>query len=326
MDLQDIIDSVKIEDYIKQYLDVEEQNEELVALCPFHPEETGSFTITPSTQLFYCFGCRAGGNIITFIQKYHKCDFRKAVNILKQYAHVSDDYVDLRLSATKTIRKFKPTSNHKKEETKHKILFPDIMNQYERDKDKLKTWANEGVSYDVMEKYQVRYDPFSNRLVYPIRDLFGNIISIKGRTLDPDFKEKKIRKYTYFQKIGDLDLLFGYYEHLNYIKGSNEIILFEGEKSVMLAESWGIYNTTAMLTSHLNSLQLLILIKLGVRTVFALDKEINIMNDENIKKLGRFLKIEYMCDTKNLLQPKMAPVDKGFDVYKRLYEGRKSLN
>jgi len=325
LELQDIIGSVKIEEYISQYIDLEEDNNELFGLSPFKNEQTPSFSVTPRTQLFFDFSSNVGGNVLTFIQKYHKCNFTTALNILKKYADVTEDYVDLRLSATKTIKKFKP-SKSRKPDIKHKLLSPDIMTQYEKELDKLKIWANEGITYEVMEKYQVRYDPFSNRIVYPIRDLNGNILSVKGRTLDPDFKAKKLRKYTYFEKIGDLDLIFGYYEHLQDILNKKEIILFEGEKSVMLTESWGITNTGAILTSHLNPLQLPILIKLGVRVVFALDEEINIMEDENIKKLSRFVRVEYIKDKDHLLDEKAAPVDHGQGIWERLYEGRKSLN
>lgn len=269
--------------------------------------------------------------MLTFIQKYNKCSFRTAVDILKQYANITEDYVDTRLTATKTIKKFKPSAERKNKEIRHKTLPLDVMRQYENDESKLQIWADEGIDSEVLSKYQVRYDPFSNRLVYPIKDTYGNIISVKGRTLNPDWKTtfingKRIRKYTYFQEIGDVDTFFGYYEHLEEIKKQKEIIIFEGEKSVMIAESWGILNTVAMLTSHLNPLQLPLLIRLGVRVVFAVDKDADIRNDENIKKLSRFVRIEYIKDTENLIEEKDAPVDKGIEIWERLYEGRKSLN
>jgi DNA primase len=325
MDIQDIINTVAIEDYIGQYVELTEQNGELFGLSPFRQENTPSFSVTPATQLFYDFSSHIGGNVLTFIEKYHKCSFKEAVNILKQYANIDDNYVDTRLTSTKIIKRFKPIQK-KARETKHTILDENYMSRYEKDTDKLNVWADEGISYEVMEKYQVRYDPFSNRLVYPIRDLQGNIISIKGRTLDKDYKEKKLRKYTYFQSIGDLDIIFGYYEHLQNFKDKKEIILFEGEKSVMLCDTWEIYNTGAILTSHLNPLQINILLKLGVKIVFALDKEINIKEDDNIKKLSKFLKIEYIKDCNNILTEKDAPVDKGKDVWLELYERRLNLN
>ena len=200
------------------------------------------------------------------------------------------------------------------------------MSIYDANNDKLKIWESEGISQEIMNGYQVRYDIFSNRIVFPIRDMDGNIIAVKGRALDPNWKEKKMPKYIYFQEIGNVDFLFGYSRHKDAIREQKEIIIFEGEKSVMLAETWGIHNTVAILTSHLNPLQLPILIKLGVKVVFALDKNIDIRKDENIKKLSRFVQIEYIKDTENLIDEKDAPVDSGRDVWKRLYERRKLLN
>ncbi len=328
-ELQDIIDSVDIVEYINQYIDVEEQNGEMFGLSPFQSEITPSFSITPETQLFYDFSSGKGGSILTFIQLYHKCSMREAIKILKEYANITDDteYVDKRLSATKTIKKFRQVEfKRKKMGATKKALPTDIMQQYENDRDKLFIWSDEGISYDVMEKYQVRYDPFSDRIVFPIRDLNGNIISIKGRTLDPEYKEKRLRKYTYFQRIGELDLFFGYFEHYDEIIKQREVIIYEGEKSVMLAETWGIKNTLAMLTSHLNPLQLPILIKLGVRVVFALDNNVDVRQDENIMKLKRFLKIEYVRDTSKTLREKDAPVDFGLDFWNQLYNERRALN
>jgi len=298
----------------------------MFGLSPFKEEKTASFSITPERQVFYDFSSGVGGNVLTFIEKYNKCSFINAVKILKDYANISEDYVDTRLSATKEIKKFKHGASKRKETVKHKILSSDIMDKYENDKIKLQLWIDEGISYEVMERYDVRYDPFSNRIVYPIKDMYGNIISIKGRTLCEDYKEKNLRKYTYFQAIGDLDLIFGYFEHLKQIKEAREIILFEGEKSVLHAETWGIENTGAILTSHLNPLQLPILIKLGVNVVFALDKEIDIHKDENIRKLSHFVKVEYVKDTEGLTGEKDAPVDVGKNVWNRLYERRKCLN
>lgn len=325
MEIQEIIEKVDIAEYIGQYIELTEQNGELFGLSPFKTEQTASFSVTPETGLFYDFSSNQGGNVLSFIELYHKCSLVSAINILKDYAHIDDKYIDTRLSATKTIKRFKP-NKPKKTGVTHKILSADTMSQYERDDSKLQGWITEGINHKLLEKYQVMYDPFSNRIVFPIKDSEGNIISVKGRTLDLDYKEKKLAKYIYFQKIGDVDFLFGYYEHLQSILDKKFVILFEGEKSVMISEDWGINNTAAILTSHLNPMQLPILIKLGVKVVFALDKEIIVKDDENIQKLKRFVKVEYIDDCDTLLDEKMSPVDKGKSTWDMLYERRKSLN
>lgn len=94
----------------------------------------------------------------------------------------------------------------------------------------------------------------------------------------------------------------------------------------MLADEWGIRNSCAILTSHLNSQQLIFLIKLGVRVVFALDEDVDIKEDVNIQKLKRYVRIEWVRNLDNLLSSKMAPVDAGFEVWKELYERRSSIN
>lgn len=91
----------------------------------------------------------------------------------------------------------------------------------------------------------------------------------------------------------------------------------------MLADSWGVHNTAALLTSHLNPYQLKILAKLGCRVVFALDKGINVREDENIRRLKRYVQVEYVWDKDNLLNDKEAPVDRGQEVWEILYKERR---
>ena len=103
-----------------------------------------------------------------------------------------------------------------------------------------------------------------------------------------------------------------------------EIILFEGCKSVLMADTWGIHNAGAILTSHLNPNQMKILAQLGFRVVFALDKDVCVREDHNIKRLKQFVKVEYIWDRDDLLDEKDAPVDKGHETWQKLYEGRLS--
>ena len=173
-----------------------------------------------------------------------------------------------------------------------------------------------------MERFQVYYDGFSDRLVYPIRNIDGAIVNIGGRTLDPKWKEKKLRKYTYFHPWGTMETIYGLFENLEYILEKKEVILFEGCKSVLIADTWEIKNCAAILTSHLNPAQMKILAKLGCRVVFALDKDVRIRDDHNIKILKNYIDVDYLWDKADLLDDKDAPVDKGLEVFKQLYAER----
>lgn len=196
------------------------------------------------------------------------------------------------------------------------------MEKYEKTDEKLAVWEAEGISRESLEKFQVRYDRFSNRLVYPIRNLQGKIVNIGGRILDPDYKAKKLRKYTYFSGWGEMNVIYGLFENMQSILEKQEVILFEGCKSVLIADSWGIHNTGALLTSHLSPNQMKMLAKLGVKVVFALDKDVRIRDDHNIAKLKRYVLVEYLWDREDLLNEKDAPVDKGIEVFKILYSQR----
>jgi DNA primase len=196
------------------------------------------------------------------------------------------------------------------------------MERYEKRDDKLDIWRSEGISDASLNRFQVCYDSFSDRLVYPIRDYDGNIVNVGGRALDPLWKEKGLRKYTYFKQWGELNVIYGLAENLKNIKEKGEIILFEGCKSVLLADTWGIGNTGAILTSHLNPTQMKLLARLACRVVFALDKDVAVREDHNINRLKQFVRVEYIWDKENLLNDKDAPVDKGIGVWNKLYQGR----
>jgi len=328
MEISEIIESVDILEYISQFCDPKEAPDgEYWCLSPLKEERTPSFSINQEMQRFYDFSSGKGGNVLDFICAYNNCDFLKGLGILKSYAGITDDSTSVapkRLLATSIAKKFQHKAP-KEKPSKTTILPKDYMNRYEWNMQKLAVWEREGITMESMERFQVRYDPFSDRLVYPIRDVNGNIISVCGRTLDPNFKEKKLRKYTYFQPIGTLDTLYGLSDNIKEIKRCGEIILFEGAKSVMMADGWGIKNTGAVLTSHLNPYQFRILVQLGVKITFALDAEVNIREDTNIMKLRQYAQVYWVKNRNNALEEKDSPTDKGQDVFRSLYQERGRL-
>ena len=326
MELEDLIENIDIVEYISQFIDLEEKNGEYWGLSPFKDENTPSFSIRRETNSFYDFSSGIGGNIFTFVKHYNQCSAKTAVEILKQYAGFDGEKMVVRkkLPATTVCKKFKPPKQQKKASAI--TVYPEnCMEKYEKRADKLAVWEKEGISRESLDKFQVYYDSFSNRLVYPIRDITGKIVNIGGRTLDPDFKAKKLRKYTYFSGWGEMNVIYGLFENMKKILDKREVILFEGCKSVLVADSWGIHNTGAILTSHLNPQQLKLLARLGVKVVFALDKDVRIRDDHNINKLKRYVNVEYFWDWGDLLDEKDAPVDKGLEVFKELYANKIKL-
>lgn len=330
MEASDIISAVDMAEYISQYCDLTEKSDELWGLSPFKEEKTPSFSVDPGKGYWYDFSSGTGGNLVDFVMRYHHCSVAQAVRRLAAYAGISDDGETRseRLAASRVAKKYK---NRTKPDKPARIppLPSDIMDNYEFRRDKLALWHDEGISWEALERFSVRYDALDNRIVYPVRDYDGNIISVCGRTCDPDYKEKKLRKYTYFQSLGSLNTICCFADNREDIIARREIILFEGVKSVMKAWDWGYTNGGALLTSHLSDGQMKFLIRLAsfhaVRPVFALDAEVNAAADDNVRRLMRYASVEWIHDTEYLLEEKEAPVDRGREVFERLYAGRKPV-
>lgn len=332
MEVSDIIDAVDIVEYISQYTDLQQKGDEWWGLSPFRDENTPSFSVRKETGYFYDFSAGFGGNILDFIMKIDGVDLVRAINKLKQYAHIvelPDGQVSQRLSATKIAKKYK-TSVRSQPKCTAKILPVDYMDRYEFRRDKLMPWHDEGIEWEVMHDYGVRYDAVDDRIVYPIKDFQGNIFCVSGRTCDPRWKEKGIRKYTYTSSIGALPTIYGFSDHRQNIIDSHEVVIFEGCKSVLKMVGWGRKNVGALLTSHLSPIQFEFLVKLSsfhdVRIVFALDSDVDITKDENIKRLCSYARVEWVQNRDAILDDKEAPVDKGFDTFEQLYKMRGRLN
>lgn len=323
MEIDDLVQSVNIVEYISQFVDLEEKGGEWWGLSCFREEKTPSFSVREKPPCFYDFSSGKNGSILNFIKYYNNCSFGEAVDILKRYAGCDGDVKPTKkLAAVEVAKRYKGRKKQVKV-SQAKILPDDYMLRYERNPEKLAVWEAEGISKASLERFQVAYDSFSDRLVYPIRNTNGEIVNVGARTLDPNWKQKKLRKYSYmFSWDGGMNTVFGLAENRDEILRKKEIILFEGAKSVMIADSWGIRNCGALLTSHLSQFQLKILAKLGVRVVFALDKEIVIRDDPNIARLKRYVSVDYIWDRDGLIDEKDSPVDKGVETFMKLYEGR----
>ena len=323
MELEDLIRSIDIVEYISQFVDLEQRGDEWWGLSPFKDEKTPSFSVRPDPPFWFDYSSGNGGNLYSFVKLYFRCSSWETVKKLQEYAGVDDKTMlqKQKLDATQVCKRFQPKKKTEKQ-CSATVLPDNYMERYEKRDDKLAVWRAEGISASSLDRFQVFYDAFADRLVYPIRNLSGQIVNIGGRTLDPDWKEKKLRKYTYYMGWGSMEVIYGLAENLGTIQEKNEIILFEGAKSVLVADSWGIRNCGALLTSHVSNAQLKILAKLGVRAVFALDKEVDVRKDKNIRKLSQYIHVETLHDTDNLLDEKDSPVDRGEEVFRTLYDRR----
>ena len=97
----EIIDEVRsandIVDVVSSYVKIQKKGANYIGLCPFHSEKSPSFSVSPGKQLFHCFGCGVGGDVITFIRQYENYSFSEALNLLAKRVNIelpkqSDSY------------------------------------------------------------------------------------------------------------------------------------------------------------------------------------------------------------------------------------------
>lgn len=325
MDIQELVQKADLLDYVGRYVEMNRDGGEWFGVCPFHGDTDPSFSISESNPLvYYCFGCGVSGNILHFIRGYHKVGFSKAIELLKEFVGYTGEINGN--GSSDVMRIFRQFQPKKKEEVpEHIVLAEDFMRRYDTYAPQLELWTEEGISNEAMQRFDVAFDWRNERIVFPIRDNDGNIISVSGRTVDPDWKKKQLRKYSYYNKIRGVDLLYGLYENQKEIANKKQVIVFEGAKSVMKAYGYGYDNCVALLTSHLNDWQLKILIKLGCEVVFALDKGVDVKADKNITRLRQFCPVYYIKDRSGMLNDKDSPVDKGREVFDSLFGEKRRL-
>lgn len=329
--IQQVNESVNIVEYAKRYLDLNYKNGEWWTKCCFHKnDETPSLSFNEDKNVFSCFACGVSGTPIVFVQNYHDLSFPKAIEHLISYTNLTLEECEY-----SPILEFLNKSNrkHKNKQPIERVYLPeDTINKYS--KEPIKEWIKEGIQQEIMDYYDVRYDKNGNRIVFPIRDIDGNIICIKGRTLYPNYKDLGMSKYIYYQKIISNDFLFGLHKNFSNIKKKREVIVFEGCKAVMLAEGYGYDNVVSLETDSINEYQMRILLQLKVDVVLCLDKGIKITTKKvinnknkdftyiNIGLLPKMTNVYVVEDKYNLLPDKASPVDLGKETWDKLYESR----
>ena len=100
--IDEIRSSSDIVDVISSYVRLKKRGKNFVGLCPFHQEKTPSFNVSPDKQMYYCFGCGNGGNVITFVAQLEKVSFIEAVRSLAERAGIALPSEDTRDSAEAT--------------------------------------------------------------------------------------------------------------------------------------------------------------------------------------------------------------------------------
>ena len=317
--LQELKLKTDINDVVSTYVTLKKRGNTYVGLCPFHNEKTPSFTVYPATQSFYCFGCGAGGDAVTFIKKIENLDYTDAVKSLAQRAGMQmPDDTAYDNGVAKTRRRILEINRESAKFFHNYMLSQDGragLDYFLSRGLSIKTINHFGLGYapdrwDSLLKYLKSkgfkesemlqagvikrgnrgcYDIFRNRVMTPIIDVRGNVIAFGGRVLD-NSKPKYINtsdtlayKKTYE--------LFG----LNFAKDSSSdtLILCEGYMDVIAMHQAGFTNAVAGCGTALTSEQVRLISRYAKEVILAYDadgagqkaveKAINLFNQTDLK-------------------------------------------
>lgn len=296
--LQDLRLKNDINDIISSYVSLKKRGSTYVGLCPFHNEKTPSFTVYPDTQSFYCFGCGAGGDAVTFIRKIENLDYLDAVKMLAQRAglQIPDDGYDDSLSKKRRIifeinretarfyhsymlskegrvglDYFLNRGLTKKTITRFGLGYaPAEWDALLRHlKDKGYSVSDMIIAGVVKKGNKGCYDIFRNRVMTPIIDVRGNVIAFGGRVLD-DSKPKYINSSDtlVYKKTNELFAL-------NFAKdsGKESLILCEGYMDAIAMHQAGFNNAVAGCGTALTAEQVRLISRYSNEVLLAYDSD-----------------------------------------------------
>lgn len=303
--LQQLKDRVNIVDVISSYVPLKKKGKNYWACCPFHHERTPSFSVSPDEGFFYCFGCHASGDVITFIEKIEHLDFSQAVERLAEIAHVeipqkeltpeekaraglSAKLLDLMSLAGTYFHNCLLKTNmgrpgldyfkkrHLSSETIQKFqlgfappgwqkLFNDFTSKKNISPDLL---VKAGLCGNRNGRY---YDIFRNRCMFPILNLRGRVVAFGGRVMD-DSKPKYLNspESPIFNK---RRLLFALYQALPEIKRKRQAIMVEGYMDAISLHAHGVTNAVASLGTAFTIEQARLLKRYADEIVFSYDMD-----------------------------------------------------
>lgn len=264
-------------------------------------------------------------DIITLVQFIRNTGFKQAVSWLCTKLKIQEDSYDntcRTLDVVRELRSEKRRRQRKSGNYNHQPLPKDILEQYEPCV--VNTWLMEGISSRIQRKYGIRNDRRSKRWLIPIYDENDNLISIKARTYAPNWELLGMPKYIYYFPLGVSDILYGMNFNKAYVKEKDEIVLFEAEKSVMAADSYGYNWCSAVGTNGITKpLKKKILATKCKNCVLAFDKDVS-YNDllKEARKLNKYMNVYIIYDKFGLLGAKESPTDRGKETWVKLYNSR----
>ena len=295
----EVVEKNSIEDVVSEYVSLTKHSgSNRFGLCPFHNEKTPSFSVSPSKQIFHCFGCGKGGDVITFIQEIEGLTYPEALEFLAKRAGIPVPAAENDGEAKKRARMY--ALNKDAATYFHEKLMQDKGGKAQQYVTKRKitsamvtgfglgyaidSWSGlydamkaKGYSdFEMLDADLIRkgrnggyYDTFRNRLIFPVIDTSGRVIGFSGRILgDGEPKYLNSKDTLVFTKGKNL---FG----LNLAKKSKEgyIILVEGNVDVVSLHQAGFDSAVASLGTALTDEQARLISRYTQEVILAYDSD-----------------------------------------------------
>ena len=297
--LDELVARSDIVDVVGSYVQLTRKGSNLFGLCPFHSEKTGSFSVSPDKQIYYCFGCKRGGGVINFIMEEENLSFPDAVRFLAKRAGMEVPEEDGDREAGRRRQRLLDLNRDAARFYYQMLQQPEgraVQEYLDRRKIRKATAVNFGLgasldSWDALILAMTKkgytkselldaglavqnrngglYDKFRNRLMFPVIDVRGDVVAFGGRVLD-----KSEPKYMNSQETpvySKRRVLYG----LNLAKKSKRpnIILCEGNIDVVTLHQAGFDNAVASMGTALTVEQTRLLSRFTKELVLCYDND-----------------------------------------------------
>ena len=301
--IDELLARTDITDVVASRISLKKTGQNYSALCPFHNEKSPSFSLNPNKQFYYCFGCGAGGNAISFVMEHDHLDFVEAIEALAKDAGMEvpkeqgapDRYEQnaellKRLSESAQFYQQQLTqSTHKSKATDYlakerglsgqiaKVFglgfappgWDNLLKSVGTRAESQEQLLRGGMLIEKKDQPGHYYDRFRDRIIFPIRDSRGRVIAFGGRAFG-DEKPKYLNspETPVFQKSQEL---YGLFEAKQNTKQLDQILVVEGYMDVIVLAQHGITNAVATLGTSVNSQHIRKLFKLVSKIVLCFD-------------------------------------------------------
>uniref|UniRef100_A0A7C4XEQ3 DNA primase n=1 Tax=candidate division WOR-3 bacterium TaxID=2052148 RepID=A0A7C4XEQ3_UNCW3 len=275
--IDEIIRRTDIVDLISQYVQLKKVGKNYRALCPFHSERAPSFYVSPDKGIYYCFGCKKGGNAISFLMEYEHLDFPDALKKLARNLGIDIDTTkDLKYKELYEVNEFaaqfyslalskeigRRGQNYLKERKIDLEKIKDFRLGYAPTSGGLVTFLRQkGINIERLNQAGLisqNRELFRDRVIFPIFNLSGRIIGFGGRGID-DYTQPKYLNSPETPIFKKGEVLYGIFQAKESMRTKNEAIIVEGYFDLLSLYQQGIKNTVAPLGTALTESQVMLI-------------------------------------------------------------------